>query len=104
MHAARIRVDRGFNCSALVKTRRSIRVFRAWTAIHLALTTNSDPAGLPNHSAHAAIRRAIPSALPSTIRSYLHRFKKQGLIDQKASYWLLTDRGKSGATPDRGGK
>lgn len=92
LHRARIQPSATHLLADKLLTRRSIGVWKAWAALDRALSNTSDGAGLANHVVQRAILEALPGAPPSTIRSYLHRFKQQGLIKQAGSHWQLADR------------
>lgn len=89
IHEAKISSTDHIAPSAKLPTRRSLAVWKAWAALNRALTEASDRAGLPQHAAQKAIELALPGTPSSTIRSYLYRFKKQGLIQFSSGHWHL---------------
>lgn len=74
---------------------RSLATLRVWSSLHRVLSRCPTKDGCSTRDAHRAILEACPGAPDSTVRSYLHRFKKRGLVEQKANRWLLTERVRS---------
>lgn len=74
-------------------SKRTLPTMVAWAALHQAITFYDAEDGLPSDLAHRAIRIALPGTPDSTIRSYLHRFKKRGLLVQKNGRWRLGTAG-----------
>lgn len=96
IHCARIRVDEGTSLTVTSLTSRTLPRLKAWAALQRLLLSSGKPEGLASHIARSAIRSAIPSAPDATIRSYLHRFKKQGLLQRRGQFWQLTEQGRTG--------
>jgi hypothetical protein len=71
-------------------SRNSMALLRAWAALHKALSDCRDASGLADFNVRAAIASSRPAMPDATVRSYLHRFKKKGLVSRRGSYWQLT--------------
>ncbi len=79
-------------------TRRNINLLRAWTVIQDRLAKNEDQGGVHQRDLRIAVARVLPDLKDATFRSYLHRFRKDGVIEKRSSgKWMLTtDRDKRG--------
>lgn len=82
---------------------RSLATIRCWAAVHRALSTQQTKEGLSNAAIQKVILGACPGSPEATVRSYLHRFKKRGLIRRQGAYWRLTEDG-HGGTPSEPGE
>ncbi len=66
--------------------------------VQATLAKNEDQGGLHQWELRIAVARVVPDLKDATFRSYLHRFRKEGVIEKRSSgKWMLTaDRDKRG--------
>ena len=79
-------------------TRRNVNLLWAWAVIHDKLAEKEDEDGVHQGDLRIAVKRVLPELKDATFRSYLHRFRKDGVIEKRSSgKWMLTtDRDEQG--------
>lgn len=79
-------------------SRKNIKVHRAWAAVKSEFLDQAEKSDgkivtLMNKTLFAAVQRALPGIKETTFRSYLSRFKEEGLLDNPISgRWTLRGR------------
>ncbi|PCI38026.1 MAG: hypothetical protein COB46_12330 [Rhodospirillaceae bacterium] len=71
-------------------TKKNARVHRAWMSVQYAFRKQTNNSGLHAKDLEKTMLDFIPDLKSPTFRAYLHRFKKDSLIERKSSgRWVL---------------